>query len=104
MKSEKSVKSVAKVAKAKSSVQVELSAARAALKSQKVLVADLFAKVRAEKSGAAEAKVKSAAARKDAAIAKAKARLEKLLSQPVGAAARKAAKKPSKVVITKVAA
>ena len=47
---------------------------------------------------------KSAAARKDAAIAKAKARLEKLLSQPVGAAARKAAKKPSKVVITKVAA
>lgn len=104
MKSEKSVKSVAKVAKAKSPVQVELAAARAALKSQKALVVELAAKAKAEKSAAVEAKAKSAAARKDAAIAKAKARLEKLLAQPVGAVARKAAKKPSKAVVTKIAA
>jgi len=95
---------VVKVAKAKTELQTELATARAALKANKVLVVELTAKVRAEKVANAEAKAKASAERKEKAIAKAKARLEKLLEKPVGAAARKAAKKPSKVVITKVAA
>lgn len=75
---------------------------RAAFKAMKVEIAALAAKVKAAKVAAKEANAKARATRKAAAVAKAKARLEALLAPPAGAKAIKAAKKPSKPVITKV--
>lgn len=76
-----------------------IKALREALKEDAV-----FAK--AEKFAKREAKAEAKAAKVQAAIAKAEARLQKLLAKavgPVGAKARKAAKRPSKAIVTKVA-
>ena len=74
-------------------------------------MADLKAKmkevaldVRREKVLARQAKADLQQVKRANAIAKAQARLDKLMAKPVGAAARKVAKKPSKVVVTRMAA
>ena len=88
-----------------SATQAALAEARLALKSTKVLVADLSAKVKAERFEAKAAKAAAIAAKRETAIAKARVRLQKLLDKanPVGTQARKAARKPSKVTVTKMA-
>ena len=83
------------MSKAKSPVALALAEARQALATQKALVAELSAKAKAERSAAKATKVETA-------IAKAQARLQKLMSKqvgPVGAKASKAAKRPSKGVV-----
>jgi len=74
-------------------------------------MADLKAKMkevaldaRREKVLARQAKADLQQVKRANAIAKAQARLDKLMAKPVGAAARKVAKKPSKVVVTRMAA
>ena len=85
--------------------QTDLVAARAALVKTKSIVKYLVAQVRAEKSLVKQVKVDLRQVKRANAIAKAQARLEKLMSKPVGLkAARKAVKKPSKVVVTRMAA
>jgi len=74
-----------------------LRTARAELKQLKLVVQELAARVKAEKLEAAEAK-------RTAAIAKAEARLQKLLAKQVGKVGAKAAKanrKAGAVTITK---
>ena len=83
--------------------QTDLVAARAALVEMKAKVKYLAAQVRAEKSLTKQVKADLATVKRSNAIAKVQARLEKLMSKPVGLkAARKAVKKPSKVVVTKM--
>ena len=89
--------------------QTELVAARAALvearkktAEAKLVVRALVSKVRTEKSLVKQVKVDLRQVKRANAIAKVQARLEKLMSKPVGSVARKAAKKPSKVVVTKM--
>ena len=83
--------------------QTDLVAARAALVEMKAKVKYLAAQVRAEKSLVKQVKVDLRQVKRANAIAKAQARLEKLMSKPVGLkAARKAVTKPSKVVVTKM--
>ena len=85
--------------------QTELVAARAALVKTKSIVKYLVSQVRAEKSLVKQVKVDLRQVKRANAIAKAQARLEKLMSKPVGLkAARKAVTKPSKVVVTRMAA
>ncbi len=74
-----------------------LRTARAELKQLKLVVQELAARVKAEKLEAAEAK-------RTAAIAKAEARLQKLLAKQVGKVGTKAAKanrKAGAVTVTK---
>ena len=87
----------------------ELVAARAALvearkktAEAKLIVRALVSKVRTEKSFTKVVKADLATVKRANAIAKAKARLDALMAKPVGSVARKAAKKPSKVVVTKM--
>ena len=86
--------------------QTELVAARAALVEMKAKVKYLAAQARAEKSLVKQVKVDLRQVKRSNAIAKAQARLDKLMAKPAIAAARstlrKAAKKPSKVVVTKM--
>jgi hypothetical protein len=89
--------------------QTELVAARAALVAArqktaeaKLIVSALVKQARAEKSLTKQVKADLATVKRSNAIAKAQARLEKLMAKPVGSVARKAAKKPSKVVVTKM--
>ena len=86
--------------------QTELVAARAALVEMKAKVKYLAAQVRAEKSLTKQVKADLVQVKRSNAIAKAQARLDKLMAKPAIAAARstlrKAAKKPSKVVVTKM--
>ena len=85
--------------------QTDLVAARAALVKTKSIVKYLVAQVRAEKSLVKQVKADLRQVKRANAIAKAQARLEKLMSKPVGLkAARKAVTKPSKVVVTRMAA
>jgi hypothetical protein len=91
--------------------QTELVAARAAFVEAKQKVAEarlivraLVAQSRKEKSMVKQVKVDLRQVKRANAIAKAQARLEKLMSKPVGASARKASKKPSPVVVTRMAA
>ena len=87
--------------KALSPLQAELVSARASLKFFKGEVAYLAAKVKAEKANGLLAKEQAAEAKRIAAIAKAQARLDRLLSKSVGAVgakAIKANKRPSKAV------
>ena len=85
--------------------QTDLVAARAALVKTKSIVKYLVAQVRAEKSLVKQVKVDLRQVKRANAIAKVQARLEKLMSKPVGLkAARKAVTKPSKVVVTRMAA
>lgn len=83
--------------------QTSLVAARASLVEMKAQVKYLAAQVRAEKSMVKQVKVDLRQVKRTNAIAKAQARLEKLMSKPVARATlRKAAKKPSKVFVTKM--
>ena len=85
--------------------QTELVAARAALVEMKAKVKYLAAQARAEKSLAKQVKADLVQVKRANAIAKAQARLDKLMAKPVGLkAARKAVMKPSKVVVTRMAA
>ena len=85
--------------------QTDLVAARAALVKTKSIVKYHVAQVRAEKSLTKQVKADLATVKRANAIAKVQARLEKLMSKPVGLkAARKAVTKPSKVVVTRMAA
>jgi hypothetical protein len=86
--------------KALSPLQVELASARASLKFFKSEVSYLAAKVKAEKQNNLLAKEQAAEEKRLAAIAKAEARLAKLLSKSVvtGSKAIKANKRPSKGV------
>ena len=88
--------------------QTELVAARAALVEMKAKVKYLAAQARAEKSLTKQVKADLRQVKRSNAIAKAQARLDKLMAKPAIAAARstlrKAAKKPSKVVVTRMAA
>ena len=83
------------MSKAKSQLAIQLAEARHALKAQKVVVANLAAKVKAENQAAKATKV-------EVAIAKAQARIQKLLAKqvgPVGSKLAKANRKPSKGVV-----
>jgi Tfp pilus assembly protein PilN len=89
------------MSKTLSPLQAELVSARASLKFFKGEVAYLAAKVKAEKANGLLAKEQAAEAKRIAAIAKAQARLDRLLSKSVGAVgakAIKANKRPSKAV------
>ena len=89
--------------KAKSELQVALAAARTALATTKVQVKELVQAVKAEKEKALQDKATAKEAKRQEAIRKAQAKLAKLLDKanPVGVQARKAARKPSPVIITK---
>lgn len=83
--------------------QTSLVSARAALVEMKAQVKYFAAQVRAEKSMVKQVKVDLRQVKRTNAIAKAQARLEKLMSKPIGLkAARKAVTKPSKVFVTKM--
>jgi hypothetical protein len=90
--------------------QTELVAARAALVAArqktaeaKLIVSALVKQARAEKSLTKQVKADLATVKRSNAIAKAQARLDKLMSKPAARSTlRKAAKKPSKVVVTKM--
>ena len=84
--------------------QTELVAARAALVEMKARVKYLAAQARAEKSVDRLIRAEQIKTKRAAAIAKAQARLDKLMAKPVGSVARKASKKPSPVVVTRMAA
>jgi hypothetical protein len=88
------------MAKAKSFLSGALSAKRLELKALKAEVAQLAKQYAHERFAIKQDKVVMAAARKAAAIAKVKAKLEKLTA-PVGAKALKANRKPSAVIVTK---
>ena len=91
--------------------QTELVAARAALVEARQKVAEaksivraLAAKSRQEKAMAKQVKADLRQVKRANAIAKAQARLEKLMSKPAARATmRKSARKPSKVTVTKMA-
>ena len=82
------------------SLKAALAAARTELVAAKAKVAELKLAVRAEREAVKADKVQTREAKRAAAIAKAQARLDKLLN-PAGSAARKAARKPGPVTITK---
>jgi hypothetical protein len=84
--------------------QTELVAARAALVEMKAQVKYLAAQARAEKSLSKQVKADLVAVKRANAIAKAQARLDKLMAKPVGSVARKASKKPSPVIVTRMVA
>jgi hypothetical protein len=84
-----------------SPLQAELVSARASLKFFRSVVSYLTAEVKAEKANGLLAKEQALETKRLAAIAKAQARLDKLLSKSVGAVgakAIKANKRPSKAV------
>jgi hypothetical protein len=87
----------------KSALAVTLSEKRALIKTLKAEVQGLAAQYKLERANKKASKVEAREARKVTAIAKAKAKLEKLMA-PVGSKAIKANRKPSKVQVTKVAA
>ena len=92
-----------KMSKVLTPSQTELVAARAALVEMKAKVKYLAAQARAEKSLTKQVKADLRQVKRANAIAKAQARLDKLMAKPVGLkAARKAVTKPSKVVVTKM--
>ena len=89
------------MSKTLSPLQAELVSARASLKFFRSEVSYLAAKVKAEKANGLLAKEQAAEEKRLAAIAKAQARLDRLLSKSVGAVGAKAIKanrKPSKAV------
>lgn len=87
----------------KTDTQVALAAARTALALAKVSVKELVHAVKVEKEKAVQAKVTAKEAKRQASIRKAQATLDRLLDKtnPVGVKARKAARKPSPVVVTR---
>lgn len=91
-----------KSVKTLSPLAVELVSARQSLAFFKEQVKYLAAQVREEKLDAKIAKIAARQTRREAAIAKAQAKLDRLLA-PVGSKAIKANKKPSKAKTTKFA-
>jgi len=91
-----------KASKTLSPTAVELVSARQSLAFFKEQVKYLAARVKEERLDAKLAKISARQARRDAAIEKAKAKLERLMA-PVGAKAIKANRKPSKAKTTKFA-
>jgi hypothetical protein len=99
-----------KMSKVLTPSQTELVAARAALVAArqktaeaKLIVSALVKQARAEKSLTKQVKADLRQVRRANAIAKAQARLDKLMAKPAARSTlRKAAKKPSKVVVTKM--
>jgi hypothetical protein len=89
-----------KMAKSKSFLGSALALKREALKALKAEVAQMAKQYAHERFAVKQDKQDKAAARKAVAIAKAKAKLEKLTA-PVGAKALKANRKPSAVIVTK---
>lgn len=87
----------------KTDTQVALAAARTALALAKVSVKELVQAVKAEKERAVQAKATAKEAKRQASIRKAQATLARLLDKtnPVGAKARKAARRPGPVIVTK---
>jgi hypothetical protein len=88
------------MSKSLSPLALSLKEAVATLKTQKALVAQLRERVAAEREATKVDKILTASLKRDAAIAKAQARLQKLLEKqaaPVGAKAIKANKRPGKV-------
>ena len=83
--------------------QATLVAMRAEMAALKAKIKEVALDARREKVLARQAKADLRQVKRANAIAKAQARLDKLMSKPVGASARKAARKPSKVTVTKVA-
>ena len=92
-----------KSVKTPSPLAIELVSARQSLAFFKEQVKYLAAQVREEKLDAKIAKIAARQTRREAAIAKAQAKLDRLLA-PVGSKAIKANKKPSKAKTTKFAA
>jgi hypothetical protein len=86
-----------------SPLAIELASARQSLSFFKSEVQYLAAKVKLEKFDAKMAKTAARLARRDVAIAKAQAKLDRLMA-PVGSKAIKANKKPSRAKTTKFAA
>jgi len=92
--------------------QTDLVAARAAIVAArqktaeaKLIVSAVVTQVRAEKSLDKQVKVDLRQVKRTNAIAKAQARLEKLMAKPAARSTlRKAVTKPSKVVVTRMAA
>ena len=87
----------------KTDTQVALAAARTALTLAKVSVKELVEAVKVEKEKAVQAKATAKEAKRQSAIRKAQATLARLLDKtnPVGSKARKAARKPGPVIVTK---
>ena len=84
-----------------------LSAKRTALKELKAEIASLSLRAKEEKMTLRMERAKAVEAKRDSAIAKAQARLEKLLAKkiakevgPVGSKAIKSNKRPSKATVT----
>ena len=91
------------MSKVLSPLAVELASARSSLSFFKSEVQYLAAKVKAEKIAAKADKVDARLAKRAVSIAKAQAKLDRLMA-PVGVKALKANRKPSKVKTTKFAA
>ena len=83
-----------------------LNQKREAVKALKAAIAESVAYRRQEKEAAKIYKARKATERREAAIAKAQARLDRLMAKanPVGAKAAKANRKPSSVTVTTLAA
>jgi hypothetical protein len=92
-----------KMSKVLTPSQATLVAMRAEMAALKAKIKEVALDARREKVLARQAKADLRQVKRANAIAKAQARLDKLMSKPVGASARKAARKPSKVTVTKVA-
>ena len=82
-------------------LRVEIATLRATVKAERVASKEARAVAKAEKAAAREVKAAARAERKAARIAKMEAKLLALKTGPVGTAARKAARKPSKVKVIK---
>jgi carbonic anhydrase len=73
------------------------------LKELKTSLSEIKAVAKLQKSVDAAEKAKASEARRELAIEKARAKLEKLLAKPVGKAAKKASRKPSAVTVLRAA-
>jgi carbonic anhydrase len=73
------------------------------LKELKTSLNDIKEVAKLQKSVDAAEKAKTTAAKRELAIEKARAKLEKLLAKPVGNAAKKASRKPSAVTVLRAA-
>ena len=73
------------------------------LKELKTSLSEIKAVAKLQKSVDAAEKTKAREARRELAIEKARAKLEKLLAKPVGSAAKKASRKPSAVTVLRAA-
>ena len=73
------------------------------MKELKTSLSEIREVAKLEKTMTLAAKAKASEARRELAIEKARAKLEKLLAKPVGKAAKKASRKPSAVTVLRAA-